>query len=445
MAALWQSVGYASGWLWTVAAQHLWEATVFTALVFLLMALLRRLPARTRYSLGLLAAVKFLAPSVLLFSLLKALRPDAFGLASMRRLAFLDPFAVLAPGAPPARAADLVGIHGFGIVFAAAWIAGGGILAALWWQRRRNFVEILGRVRRAIAAGGSAQDESQAAGRSALQIGHTAERAALADIRRRLGIRRPVELVISAEVLQPGVWGIWRPVVVLPEGILAELTPGELEMVLLHELLHVRRWDNLTSHLQMVLCWVFWFHPLVWLLDRRLLAERELACDEQVLRLSGASNLYARCLLKVLRHGIGWRLAGASVAGGANLRRRLGRILAETGDDRAQAPWRPRVHRGVVAATALLLVASSLAAGGAAFERALFASCRQAAHVVARHATSPSSVSAVHDAHPRALQPTASRRPAPAPAKPCHPSGPLEFGANRDQDSARQKTKLRVA
>jgi bla regulator protein BlaR1 len=426
MAALWQSVGYASGWLWTVAAQHLWEATVFTALVFLLMALLRRLPARTRYSLGLLAAVKFLAPSVLLFSLLKALRPDAFGLASMRRLAFLDPFAVLAPGAPPARAADLVGIHGFGIVFAAAWIAGGGILAALWWQRRQRFTWILRRARRAQAAGGTAP-----------QTGHTAERAALADIRRRLGIRRPVDLVISPEVLQPGVWGIWRPVVVLPEGILAELTPGELEMVLLHELLHVRRWDNLTSHLQMVLCWVFWFHPLVWLLDRRLLAERELACDEQVLRLSGASNLYARCLLKVLRHGIGWRLAGASVAGGANLRRRLGRILAEHDDDRAQAPWRHRLHRGLVAATALLLVASSLAAGGAAFERALFASCRQAAHVVARHATSPSSVSAVHDAHPRALQPTASRRPAPAPTKPCHPSGPLEFGANRDQ---RQKS-----
>lgn len=66
------------------------------------------------------------------------------------------------------------------------------------------------------------------------------------------------------------------------------LDEQEMEAVLMHELMHVRRQDNLIGSLQMLASCIFWFHPLIWLIDRRLLEERELACDEAVLRMGGA-------------------------------------------------------------------------------------------------------------------------------------------------------------
>ena len=98
--------------------------------------------------------------------------------------------------------------------------------------------------------------------------------------------------------------------------------------MLMHEMVHVARWDNLASNLNMLLCCLFWFNPLIWLIDRRLLAEREAACDEKVIEMGASSSVYAASLLKVFRFSIGWKVAGLSSATGSDLERRVKNIMA---------------------------------------------------------------------------------------------------------------------
>ena len=86
-------------------------------------------------------------------------------------------------------------------------------------------------------------------------------------------------------LLQPGVVGWLRPILLLPAGIEQHLTVPQLHAVLTHELCHVKRRDNFTAGLQMISEAVFWFHSLVWWIGARLVEERESACDEEVLRL----------------------------------------------------------------------------------------------------------------------------------------------------------------
>src|SRR5262249_48317949 len=147
-------------------------------------------------------------------------------------------------------------------------------------------------------------------------------------------------------------------VILLPERIAEQLDDDELEAVMMHEMVHIARCDNLIANVQRLLCCLLWFHPLVWLLDRLLLAERERACDEEVLRLGGASEVYASSLLKVLRFCLGWNVAGASNATGSNLRRRIERIMSNTADTKLTI-W----HRLTIGAMAGLVIVLSIAAG----------------------------------------------------------------------------------
>ncbi len=93
--------------------------------------------------------------------------------------------------------------------------------------------------------------------------------------------------------------GCSRPVLLLPAGIVERLTPPQLEAVLAHELCHVRRRDNLTAAIHMIVEALFWFHPLVWWIGARLVEERERACDEDVLRLGTEPQVYAEGILRV--------------------------------------------------------------------------------------------------------------------------------------------------
>jgi beta-lactamase regulating signal transducer with metallopeptidase domain len=179
----------------------------------------------------------------------------------------------------------------------------------------------------------------------------------LVRLKRKLKIRRRIRLVTSDEFTEIGVFGIWKPWILLPEAIAEDLTDSELEAILLHELIHIARWDNLLSHLSMFACCVFWFHPLVWLADRKLLAERERVCDDRVIELGSASRTYAASLVKVLRFGIGFRVAGVSCAGGPHLKHRIESIASGL-----PAPRVRFIHRLAIWGALLSLLVGSLAA-----------------------------------------------------------------------------------
>jgi bla regulator protein blaR1 len=87
----------------------------------------------------------------------------------------------------------------------------------------------------------------------------------------------------------------------LPEGIFDRLTPTQLEAVIAHELCHVRHRDNLIAAIHMFVETAFWFHPLVWWIGKRMVEERERACDEEVLRLGSEPRVYAEGILKCVQ------------------------------------------------------------------------------------------------------------------------------------------------
>src|SRR5262249_13598126 len=79
-----------------------------------------------------------------------------------------------------------------------------------------------------------------------------------------LPIEAPVPVMSSPTSLEPGVFGIFRPILLLPDGIIGRLTPDQFGAILAHELCHIRRRDNLAAIVHMGVEAIFWFHPLVW-------------------------------------------------------------------------------------------------------------------------------------------------------------------------------------
>ena len=177
----------------------------------------------------------------------------------------------------------------------------------------------------------------------------------------RLSGGRGLELCSSDEVRSPSVIGFWAPRLLLPEDLLASLTAGELRQVVLHECEHLRRRDDWINLGQKVLLVMFPLNPALLWMDGRLGLERELACDEGVVRqaaeqtgeqlgdLRAASRAYARCLLRLAeRHGAGRATAlGLRVVGtGSQLVRRVHVLL---GGQRAMRPRQQRWAAGMLA------------------------------------------------------------------------------------------------
>jgi uncharacterized protein (TIGR03435 family) len=150
--------------------------------------------------------------------------------------------------------------------------------------------------------------------------------------------------------MEPGVFGVLRPVLLWPEAISAHLDDAHLEAILAHEAAHVRRRDNLTSLLPMLVEALFWFHPLVWWMESQLVKERERACDEEVLLLCHHPQAYAESILKVCELCIESPLTCVSGITGADLKRRIVQIMTA------------RIARKLgLGAKLLLLTAASLA------------------------------------------------------------------------------------
>src|SRR5262249_35589821 len=105
---------------------------------------------------------------------------------------------------------------------------------------------------------------------------------------------------------------------------------------------------------------VFWFYPLVWRLGARMMEEREGACDEEVLRAGVAPTAYARGILRVCEHCLQPPIPGASAIGGADLKRRIERIV-----DHRVGRTPGRAVRCLLAAAGIVAILLPLAAGSA--------------------------------------------------------------------------------
>ncbi|MDE2734554.1 MAG: biopolymer transporter ExbD [Gemmatimonadota bacterium] len=122
---------------------------------------------------------------------------------------------------------------------------------------------------------------------------------ALQQASRTLGCYPKVEVATSPSISSPMALGILRPIIVFPADLVEKLSADKLALILMHELAHVRRWDNLTLLLQRLVSAVLFFHPAVWLCGRMLRREAEQACDDLVVCSTGRSEAYARGLAHV--------------------------------------------------------------------------------------------------------------------------------------------------
>jgi GWxTD domain-containing protein len=162
-----------------------------------------------------------------------------------------------------------------------------------------------------------------------------------------------VPVFLSASAPAPLACGVLRPRIVLPADLPRRLSPAELEAVLIHESLHVRHRDNLVADLAMLMRCLYWFHPLVWWLDHRLLVEREFARDEQALTVTGAEP-YLSGLVKVCQSSVAPR-CGATAMSSSKLHKRMELIMRSE-----LCKTNPISRRVLVGLAALAAVATSI-------------------------------------------------------------------------------------
>jgi len=123
-----------------------------------------------------------------------------------------------------------------------------------------------------------------------------------------------VTIATSECVRVPAAIGFWKRTIVLPAWSLRELAPEDLNVVLLHEFAHLRRGDEWTNLIQKVVRSLFFFHPAVWWIEKRLSVEREMACDDAVLAETANPHRYANCLVSLLEKSLAHRLSDQSLA-----------------------------------------------------------------------------------------------------------------------------------
>jgi bla regulator protein BlaR1 len=279
---------------------HLWQSTLFAAIVWLAVLALRANHARVRYWLWTAASLKFFVPVSWLVGL-GAQLDWGTAPAVMQPAASFVIEQVLTPPvlATAAQSFAAVPAPSFDLpqsVLALVWLAGTVAVLAWWWRQWRP-VRDARRQAQPLAVASSFDT-------------------------------RDLIVMSSRSAFEPGVVGIWRPVLLLPDGLADRLTHAQLRALIAHERCHVRCRDNLAAAVHMLVEAVFWFHPVVWWIERRMIDERERACDEAVLRSGSEPQDYAEGILEVCRSSMESPLACVAGVSGANLRRRIESIMS---------------------------------------------------------------------------------------------------------------------
>jgi beta-lactamase regulating signal transducer with metallopeptidase domain len=179
----------------------------------------------------------------------------------------------------------------------------------------------------------------------------------------RFCIRRPIQFAQSALVEVPTVLGYLRPIVLLPASALTGLSAEQLELILAHELAHVRRHDYLVNVLQTGIETLLFYHPGTWWVSARVRAERENCCDDMAVELCGSRGAYVGALLALEQQRAPGPLALAASGGSlvTRARRLISPTASETGLGRASAWLAGLLPVGTLAL--LFLLGSTFAAG----------------------------------------------------------------------------------
>ena len=307
---------------WTSAlVNHLWQSTVVAAFALILTAALSKNQARIRYWIWLAASAKFLLPFSLLIDVGQWLR--SMIAAPIEKPSVATAIDQVAQPFQPAQTFGLAGAAGTAqgaewmpLLLLSIWICGVMLIAVRWARAWMH-------VRAAVIA------------------------ATPTDI------PADVPILCSPSLIEPGVFGILRPVVLLPKGIQERLQPAQLKAIVVHEMCHVRRRDNLTFTLHMIAQAVFWFHPLTWWIGSRLIEEREHACDEAVLEAGGEAEDYAEGILNVCKFYVESPLACASGVSGSDLKARIARVMSAQITQKLNLPR--KLLLGVAVFAALML------------------------------------------------------------------------------------------
>jgi len=247
-------------------ADHVWQSSLFAAAAGIVTLALRTNRARVRYAVWFAASMKFLIPFAALIWL-GGLTPRPVRESPTVRAGWIS--VALKVGAPVASRGEPVtsvpAHHNNLLPAALIWGVGFSVVAALWIVRWRRVA----------------------------RLRHTAAPVS--------GFAIGIPVMSSHGVFGPAVWGFFRPVLLLPEGFAQRLDPAQLRAIVAHELCHVRRKDNLTAAIHMLVQAIFWFHPLVWWIGAKLIEERERACDEAVVSSGNPPRVYAEGILNVCK------------------------------------------------------------------------------------------------------------------------------------------------
>src|SRR5437867_106107 len=120
--------------------------------------------------------------------------------------------------------------------------------------------------------------------------------------RQQMGIKQRVRLKLSGTASSPAVFGLWRPVILIPQKLTDKLSALQLRAVLFHELAHIKRSDALVHYLQTLLQIIYWWHPLLWFANAQIRRVREQAVDEAVVVAMGSdAEAYLATLLEVAK------------------------------------------------------------------------------------------------------------------------------------------------
>jgi beta-lactamase regulating signal transducer with metallopeptidase domain len=176
----------------------------------------------------------------------------------------------------------------------------------------------------------------------------------LEDCKQEMGVTTPLLLVETPAVASPSLFGLVRPRLLIPPGLIQQFTPAELRYVFLHELGHVKRGDIAMNWIATASLVVHWFNPLVWLAVNQMRADRELACDELALSLTRETEnkSYGQTIIKLLEH-FSHSAAAPSLVGILETRNQMRRRINMIATFKKSNRW-PALAAGVFAALAVV-------------------------------------------------------------------------------------------